>query len=156
MTDDRHDYDDEGPPRARRDDVHTAHEAGRRMTKEMRRRQYDILLETIRRHGPGNIHFIAANCSLRLDQVHKRLPEMEGKPYYMVYRPGDTKDGPSGRACMVWHEDTQPRKPNGDLVDEPDKLDKPRPAVGGGFAMYAADDEDDGFGPAVILDDPHE
>ena len=122
MTDDQHDYDDEPIPRSSRArwDISTSHLAGESLSAEMMGRQHYIILETIRKYGPGTMHDITNHCELDLESVHKRLPEIGEKGKKWLYRPGETAVGPSGRKCKIWHEDLRPRNSDGTLVEDND------------------------------------
>ena len=96
--------------RARKGDPHTSHEAGDSMPPEVLGKQYTEILRVLKEHGPGTMHDIKQYTHLRLDQIHKRLPEMED--INLVWRPGETAPGPSNRKCKIWHQYTDSDRPD--------------------------------------------
>ena len=99
------------PPRARNSDPDTSHLAAASVSDEMADAHYAILLGAIHRHGPGTMYDIKDQCSLDIQQVNKRLPEMERRGW--LCRPGWSTAGPTGRQCKIWYEckrDCQYRK----------------------------------------------
>jgi predicted transcriptional regulator len=85
------------PPRARRADPDTSHQAAEQVA-EFACAHYSLIWAALR--APFTIYELAERTGLTHVQCARRLPEMEALGHVVVTE--ERRPGPSGRMCRVW------------------------------------------------------
>lgn len=87
------------PPRARRTDPQTSHQAAAK-AKDLQASHHADIIATLAVYGPKGVDGIAAFCGLTGHQVGKRMIELERLG--LVSQTGKTVPSTSGRSQREW------------------------------------------------------
>ena len=88
-------------PRARATDPATSHAAAASMCGLPLAEQHGRILFALQFGGPGTVYDLAFRCiGMPAHAIGKRLSELEAAG--RIEPTGETREGPSGRACRVW------------------------------------------------------